>query len=503
MSEHGRFGFRSLRFKLVLASIVIEGVMLAAFIRNSARITDNGMQETFQNRVQTLVPLMSASLSNPLFQRDYATLNERLKKIVQQDALVYLEVRDERGRIVAKHGSVPGGERHDIGFDEPDGVYDQAFDITLAEQVIGHARYGLNVSILKTTRTKMQTQGATLALIEIVLTFLLLTTFGYLLTRRLGELARAAQAIQAGDYGMRIAAEGRDEVAVAAHAFNAMAQTVERDIDARERVTTALRDSEQRLRSAHSTIEGLNKDLAQKVEDRTRELESVHRELVRKEKLSTLGQLTATVAHEMRNPLGTVRTAVFSIGDAIERNQPERVRRALLLAERNIRRCDAIIEDLLNFTRKKALKLTPVALDGWLEQLLSEQKVPDWVELRSTLVSDALVEIDTEYLRRAVINVMDNAVQALSVENPLLNKIHIETRVCDGRVEIRVSDTGPGIPTDILDRVFEPLFSTKTYGVGLGLPIVKDIMEEHHGGINIESSVGKGTTVTLWLLVIE
>lgn len=236
MTEPRRYSFHSLRFKLALASVVVEAIMLTVLVWNSVRITENALNETFQNHVKIIVPLMNSSLAGPLVQRDYAILDEQLGRIVHLDSLIYVEVRDEVDQVVATRGKVPEAIQFDTSFRTLDKVYDQAFEITIAGRVIGHARYGLNVSLLKATLTHLRTQGMILALIEIILTFLLLSTLAYLLTRHLRTLAQAARAIQSGDYSVRVAAAGRDEVAVAAHAFNAMAQTVEHDVAERKRV---------------------------------------------------------------------------------------------------------------------------------------------------------------------------------------------------------------------------------------------------------------------------
>jgi PAS domain S-box-containing protein len=254
-------------------------------------------------------------------------------------------------------------------------------------------------------------------------------------------------------------------------------------------------------RKTQKALKEYSERLEEMVEARTKELKDAQDELVRKERLAALGQLTATVAHEIRNPLGTVQTSVFSIGDAIERKEMKRVDRALSLAARNIRRCDGIITELLDFTRQKELKPATMDIDVWLEDLLNEQKIPEGIECRRAITAGILVPFDSEYLRRAVINVVTNAVQALQEEESPGKELKVKTAVAGDRIEIRVVDTGPGIPEDIRDRLFEPLFSTRGFGVGLGLVIVKDIMEEHGGGIEIESEVGKGTAVVLWLPV--
>jgi signal transduction histidine kinase len=217
------------------------------------------------------------------------------------------------------------------------------------------------------------------------------------------------------------------------------------------------------------------------------------------ERLAVLGRLIATVGHEIRNPLGTVSSSIFSVKERVG-GQDESVDRALARAERGIKRCDNIIEDLLSYTRKQPPNLTATDLDNWLAGLLDEVPIPEGIQLTRKLSCGVEVLIDRERLRRGVINVIDNACQAMSgSKSNRASVLTVETHVSDGRVQIRVSDTGPGIPPDQLGKIFEPLYSTKTFGVGLGLPIVKQILEQHAGGVEVESRESEGTLVTLWL----
>ncbi len=257
--------------------------------------------------------------------------------------------------------------------------------------------------------------------------------------------------------------------------------------------------------------------LEELVTERTRELKEAQAELMRKERLSVLGQLTATVAHEIRNPLGTVRTSVFAIGAALECNELQHIERARKLAERNIIRCDNIITELLDYTRDRMLHVRATNLDTWLENVLDEQVIPEGIICTKELRAGIEVSIDREQLRRTIINIVSNAIHALQNAKSQGNQLTVSTHVTKDRLEIRVSDTGCGIPADEIEKIFEPLFSTKTFGVGLGMPIVKDIMEKHGGGVEIQSpstecilsdaeglrtgEVGKGTTVTLWLRI--
>jgi signal transduction histidine kinase len=245
--------------------------------------------------------------------------------------------------------------------------------------------------------------------------------------------------------------------------------------------------------------------LKELVQERTQELEEAQAELVRQERLSALGQLTATVAHEIRNPLSTVRASVFAVGDAIERNAMGQVERALQLAERNIIRCNNIITELLDFTRDRVLQLEPTQIDTWLEMVLDEQSIPQDIVCTRELNAGVQVLIDRENFRRAIVNVIDNAIHALQDEESPGNQLTVGAQVVKGqagpRLEIQVGDTGCGIPADVLPKVIEPLFSTKSFGVGLGLPIVKNILEQHSGGVEIQSEIGQGTTVVLWMPV--
>lgn len=222
-------------------------------------------------------------------------------------------------------------------------------------------------------------------------------------------------------------------------------------------------------------------------------------ELITKERLATLGHLTATVSHEIRNPLGTIRTAIFSINDALDRNQFGRISRALKLAERNVIRCDNIIDELLCYSRRNEVEPEPVHIDSWLGATLDAQAVEDSIDCFRELNADLVIPIDTGKMRRAVTNIYVNAVHALQEKQTDSKRLTVASLINGGNLEIRIIDNGVGMEPSVFDNMFEPLFSTKGFGVGLGLPIVKNIMNQHGGDIEIESDYGKGTTVILWL----
>lgn len=252
-------------------------------------------------------------------------------------------------------------------------------------------------------------------------------------------------------------------------------------------------------------IQRYRENLEVLVRERTRDLEAAQQTLIRAERLAALGQLTATVSHELRNPLASMRPSL----QVIKRKLPDaedKARQAIDRIERNITRCDQIIEEMLDFTRIRDLTLAPVALDSWLAETLADQKAPEGIRIvREFGLGDLQVNLDPDRLRRAVINVFDNACHAMEERRMQETgnyqpQLTVSTQRGDeGRVEIEFVDNGPGMPEEVLAHIFEPLFSTKGFGVGLGMPTVKQIMEQHGGGIAVRSQTGQGTQVILWL----
>ncbi|HKT16914.1 MAG TPA: MHYT domain-containing protein [Stellaceae bacterium] len=240
--------------------------------------------------------------------------------------------------------------------------------------------------------------------------------------------------------------------------------------------------------------------LAQRVAERTAELKHAQELLLRQERLSALGELTATVARELRNPMSAATNTVYTIkqmirGSALDLSRPiERL-------ERSISRCERIISDLLDFSNLREIRCHSATLDRWLDAMLDDQKLPEDITIRRRLgTGERLVDFDSALMRRALENVIENAGQALGdAAAPPAKQITVASRLIADQIEISIADNGVGIPASILPKVFEPLFSTRSFGIGLGLAVAKQIVEQHDGRIAIESVEGKGTTVRLRL----
>jgi PAS domain S-box-containing protein len=242
--------------------------------------------------------------------------------------------------------------------------------------------------------------------------------------------------------------------------------------------------------------------LEQLVSERTRALEEAQDELLRRERLAAVGQVTGTVAHELRNPLGTIMASFHVLKGEFSGPSPRLVR-GLERIERNISRCTSIIDELLGYARVREPCLEPTRLDDWLVELVRDHGLSEGVSASTQLSSDSTLALDRERLRQAVSNVLDNACQSMREAHAMngARRLEISSARRDGRVEIEVCDSGPGIPEEAREKVFEPLYSTRAFGVGLGLPLVKQVMLEHGGDVEIGTASLGGAKVVLWLPV--
>lgn len=255
------------------------------------------------------------------------------------------------------------------------------------------------------------------------------------------------------------------------------------------------------LKNAERELAKHRDHLAELVDERTEELRIAQSELVRNERLAAIGKLTATISHELRNPLGTIRSSFFTVRSRLT-DADEMLTPALERIDRSITRCVDFIEDMLNYTRLRESMPMSTDIDAWCLSLADELEPPDGILLQTDCHSGARVSIDSERMRQAIVNLVQNAWQALENSDTDSDKksVKLSATIEFNRLVIRVADNGPGIPEDVRDQIFEPLFSTKVYGVGLGLPLVRQIIEEHGGDIRLEPfKVGDGAIFSIAL----
>ncbi|HEX8909763.1 MAG TPA: ATP-binding protein, partial [Anaeromyxobacteraceae bacterium] len=220
-------------------------------------------------------------------------------------------------------------------------------------------------------------------------------------------------------------------------------------------------------------------------------------QLVRQERLAALGQLAAVVAHEVRNPLGVVFNSLGALRRAVPAQGDARM--LLDIVGEEAERLNRIVGDLLDFARPSRPAVRPEPLGPIVEDALQAALAGD---TRGVKVERALpaelphVPMDARLLRQALVNLVVNAVQAMGAGGGTLTVRARAER--DGAV-LEIEDTGPGIPEDVRHRIFEPFFTTKAAGTGLGLAVVKRIVDDHHGTIETRRATAGGTVFAIRL----
>ncbi len=226
-------------------------------------------------------------------------------------------------------------------------------------------------------------------------------------------------------------------------------------------------------------------------------------QLARTRKLATLGQMAASLSHELRNPLAAARTALACVqrrvASPLDLPNGQRIHHFLGVIEREMAVCTRIVSDVLDFARERPPELAPCPLRPLVDEALNV--VPGRMGVRvlnGVPESMPVPRLDRERFRRILVNLVQNAVEAMPDGREGQVWVHAE----GGQTapwRIRVVDDGPGIPEAVLPRIFEPLFTTKVQGTGLGLAIVHALVRKHGGTLTVHSEVGRGTEFVIEL----
>jgi len=266
-----------------------------------------------------------------------------------------------------------------------------------------------------------------------------------------------------------------------------------------DRIIAAVRDISKRKRSDRELAKH-REHLEELVTERTNELEKAQEELLKRERLAVLGQLTATVSHELRNPLGVIRSSSYYLQQKYK-EKDEKVKKHMNRIEDQVEICDSIVSDLLEYTRGRHSQMVEGKINPWIEETLDDLPQGEDVQLTKLLAKNLpRIHFDKEKMRRVLVNLMDNALQAIK-ERKLMEKndsyrpsIEVSSNAEDGNIKIMIKDNGIGMDEETMKRAFEPLFTTRARGTGVGLANVEKILQEHNGNILLESKHHDGTT---------
>lgn len=258
-----------------------------------------------------------------------------------------------------------------------------------------------------------------------------------------------------------------------------------------ERIGGAVRELE-----LEQSLQGYYEQLEGDVESKTKDLEQVQEKLIRSERLAAVGELASGVGHELRNPLNVIRNCAYLLNMSLVDKGDEEALSTLKVLDKQIDVANKIVTDLLDFTRIRPPALTKVELNSLIRETLSWVTVPENIKVNANLNGNSLqIQVDPEQISRVFTNIISNAIQAMNGKGEL----KIDTGVNGSFAWIRFADTGCGIPEENMGKIFEPLFTTKPKGIGLGLAISKRLVEQHGGKIEVASQVGKGAIFTVKL----
>lgn len=589
---------KSLRLKLVLASVIVELVMLTILLGNSLRIVNSSIDHQAVIKKESITPLLDSALSIPLFERDPATLHELLKKLTEHknSEFIYISVYDDHGNIFSEIKSeIKGAEKDDLSYEK---ILHISAPLTIANEKIGSVKYGLSIQSLYDSKSTLFNQGLIIAFFEIILTILLLGLASYFLTRHVTVLLKCAEEIASGNYNIDIPVQTPDEIGLLANEFNIMAKAIQNRIIELSETSNALSIKTAEFESIFNSIadsvifvntdrvcvsvnpatvkmfdyplnEFLNKRLdflylykdeydvqgvlrfAKDSPDRNDSFEASYvrsdgsvfkgellasrvtdengnklgfigilrniterklqeEQLRRTHKMDALGKLTGGIAHDYNNMLGVI-LGYTDLLDISLKNQPELeeyVKEITHAAERGVN----LTKKLLSFSKLKISEKEMVNINTVLleEKNMLEKTLTARIQLDFNLEDELWsVSIDKDDMVDAIVNLSINAMHAIegngkltyTTVNEHINEMDAELLQLDENdyVLLSITDTGCGMNEDVINKIFEPFYSTKgEMGTGLGLSQVYGFMQRCNGNIKVYSEPDHGTRITMY-----
>ncbi len=508
-----------LRAIIVLTSALVLLLLTAAFILQQRAETRRSIEVELASLGRSVA---EASLDELLFE-DREGAEQELAKLAERRHVVaaWLVSEDRVFASYSRDSAGSGPPPRDL----PDRPRWEEDYLVAAEPILsGDEHQAIGTVYLKSGLDELHQRMAVIRrialgslLLAILVSLLLSAVMQRLVSKPILSLATTAKQVSdEKDFSLRASKTSSDEVGQLIDSFNLMLSRIQRR-------DAELEAASEELRKSNEQLEEYSRSLEQRVEERTTELarrvaelQEAHRslqeaqaQLVHAEKMSSLGQLTAGIAHEINNPINFISSGLpplkrsldkmtGMVGEACrdERFQHIEKRTAKLLTaiEEGARRTAEIVDNLRSFSRLGEAEVKAAdlhqALDATLVLLHNQTK--NRIEVVKDYGDIPQIECTIGQLNQVFMNLLANATQAIEGEGT----ITISTRLAgDDRVEISIRDTGSGMPEDIQRRIFDPFFTTKDVGqgTGLGLSISHGIVEEHGGSFEVESAPEQGT----------
>ena len=538
----------SLRTKTIAGTALIEATLLLVLIITSLTFINALIEDNVVKRAQTTANLFSSITRGPLLSLDLASLEASVEELMNNPDIVYARVIDSQQRVLAQR-SREGIADKPFSLDTSvqgidDSVYDTREPITVANEYFGEVQIGIDVTSVQSSLLQIRNWIIALALLEMVLVALFSFGLGTYLTSQLHSLRQGAKdmlkAIPTQSYrSVSIPIKGRDELSELALSFNTLVNTLAEEYENRS-------GAQDELRELNRSLENKVKERTQALSDKNAELENANKhlketqqQLLQAEKMASVGQLAAGVAHEINNPIGFVSSNLSTLKDYLSLFQILLDMAKKLHSDGATEALKARVDELqafyaqhdLDFIGEDIGPLIDESAEGLqrVSEIVKGLKIfsridseeSQWYDLNHclnttlTMVNNKLkyiCKVEKQFadlpkvyfnlgkLTQVFTNLLINAGQAIEVTGKQ-GVINIATIREGDFVKVRIQDTGCGISQENLEKLFNPFFTTKPegQGTGLGLSITYGIIQEHGGQIQVSSTPGEGSIFELAL----
>lgn len=344
---------------------------------------------------------------------------------------------------------------------EEENVYNVIVPVIAGNVQYGYIHLRINKDdfskILKTNAIKRMITTLIIFSIGIIVTYIISSRY----TRPIDTLTEAAIKVAQGDFNYRLNINRKDEIGKIAESFNFMIQKLQ-------------------------------------------ENQMLHERLREAEHLAAIGQLSRTIAHEIRNPLNFINLSIDHLIEKLKKEDKNNSNHINLLEKmkQEIYRVNNLITEYLEYVKplklnKKVANIIEIIED--VVSIIEATAEKEGINIYKDYTVDFTVNVDVDLIKSCFLNIITNAIYAM--RDSEVKNLFIKTELVDDNILIKISDTGSGVPEEVIDKIFEPFFSTKRDGLGLGLPLAKKVIEEHGGTIEFSSKLGQGTEVKIYIPV--